>query len=70
MTTRKTTVQEKKALEYLNDLREGGTVNMFATTGMIQIKFSVEKHEARRLLGLWMKNFNDVGAYEDVIKEH
>jgi len=69
MDLRVTTDQEREVLEWLNDLREKGTVDMFLVIMTIQYKFTVSKDEAKRLLALWVRNFNDSGAYEDVIKD-
>ena len=66
---RDTTEQEKKVLEYLNDIRELSIIDMFKVVKDIEQIFRVNNDEAKRLLALWVRNFNDSGAYEDVIKE-
>lgn len=63
---RKTTPSEKEVMEYLNFLRESGATNMFGATPYVIEEFGLEKSEARRILSLWMKNFNDEGKYEEV----
>jgi hypothetical protein len=63
---RKTTEQEQEVLEFLNMLRITGVTNMFGATPYIEDEFSLDKKESRRLLSLWMKNFNDEGKYDEV----
>jgi len=63
---RKTTPSEKEVMEYLNFLRESGATNMFGATPYVIEEFGLDKSEARRILSLWMKNFNDEGKYEEV----
>jgi hypothetical protein len=63
---RKTTQQEKEVMSYLNDLRDSGVTNMFGATPYVEQEFEIEKREARRILQLWMSNFNEEGDYEEV----
>jgi hypothetical protein len=63
---RKATGQEKEVLEFLNILRDSGATNMFGATPYIEDEFGLDKKECRRLLSLWMKNFNDEGKYDEV----
>jgi hypothetical protein len=63
---RKTTEQEQEVLEYLNMLRITGVTNMFGATPYIEAEFGLDKKESRRLLSLWMNNFNDEGKYDEV----
>jgi len=64
---RKTTEQEQEVLEYLNILRDSGATNMFGATPYIEDEFKLNKKESKRLLSLWMKNFNNEGKYDEVI---
>lgn len=66
MAKRKTTQQEKEVFTYLNDLRETGVTNMFGAVPYIMDTFPVEKGEARKLLSLWMMNFNEEADYDEV----
>ena len=66
MSTRKTTEQEKEAMEFLNLLRNTGVTNMFGSAPYVQVEFGIEKKEARRLVSLWMSNFNEEGKYDEV----
>jgi hypothetical protein len=66
MVMRKTTEQEQEVLEYLNMLRDSGVTNMFGATPYIEAEFGLDKKESRRLLSLWMYNFNDEGKYDEV----
>ena len=66
METRKTTNQEQEIMEFLNELRDSGTINMFGATSYIQNEYPIEKQEATRILKLWMNNFNSEGDYKTV----
>jgi len=63
---RKTTQSEKEVMEYLNLLRESGVTNMFGATPYVIEEFGLDKSEARRILSLWMRNFNNEGDYDEV----
>jgi hypothetical protein len=63
---RKTTPSEKEVMEFLNILRDSGATNMFGATPYVIEEFGLDKSEARRILSLWMKNFNEEGKYEEV----
>ena len=60
---RKTTNQEQEVLEFLNILRDSGATNMFGAVPYIKDEFELDSKEAKRLLMLWMANFNDEGEY-------
>ena len=66
MQLRKTTNQEQEVLTYLNMLRDSGATNMFGATPYIEEEFDLNSKEAKRLLMLWMANFNDEGEYNEV----
>ena len=63
---RLTTDLEREALEYLNDLRESGSTNMFGAAPYVEANFNVDRKESVRLLTLWMANFNEEKKYETV----
>ena len=63
---RKTTQSEKEVMEFLNILRDSGATNMFGATPYVIEEFGLDTPEARRILSLWMKNFNEEGKYEEV----
>ena len=63
---RKTTDQEQEVLEFLNILRDSGDTNMFGATPYIKDEFDLDSKESKRLLMLWMANFNDKGKYDEV----
>ncbi len=63
---RKTTDQEQEVLEFLNILRDSGATNMFGAVPYIKDEFELDNKEAKRLLMLWMANFNDEGEYNEV----
>lgn len=63
---RKTTELEMEALTFLNFVRESGVTNMFGAAPYVEDEFGIDKREARRLLQLWMQNFNEEGDYAEV----
>ena len=63
---RPTTEEEKEVFSFLNLLRSSGVANMFGATPYIVEEFGIDKANARKLLSLWMENFNDKGDYETV----
>lgn len=69
MDLRDTTDKERKVLEWLNDVRERRVIDMFTVIAIIEVTYVVSNDEAKRLLALWVRNFNDSGAYDDVIKD-
>ena len=66
---RKTTRQEQSVMEYLNRLRNSGVTNMFGAAPYVQQEFGLDRVEARRILTLWMKNFNEEADYSEVKEE-
>jgi hypothetical protein len=66
MTTRATTSIEKEAMTFLNGLRESGITNMFGASPYVDEMFNTGAAEAKRILVLWMANFNDEGNYNTV----
>ena len=46
---------EKKIFEYLNDLRDSGSTNMFGASPYLVAEFGLGKREAREILSKWMK---------------
>lgn len=55
---RNATEQEQEVFNYLNELRESGDTNMFGASPYIINEFELPSNEAKRLLSLWMSNFN------------
>jgi len=52
---------EDKYLEYfvyLDELRESGTINMMGAPRELQFEFGIDKMEARKIFGLWTKQFS------------
>ena len=43
--------------EYLNTLRETGVTNMFGAGPYLQQAFGLSRHEARKVLSDWMKQY-------------
>lgn len=65
---RATTQTEKKAMNYLNELRDSGITNMYGACPFIENAFGLDRGESKRILILWMNNFNLDGIY-DTVKE-
>jgi len=63
---RKSTYQEQEVFEYLDELRESGATNMFGATPYIVKEFRYSEQESRRMLSLWMHNFNKEGNYSEI----
>ena len=52
------TVNENQDIfNFLDDLREDGSINMFGAAPVLVEVFGLGKHEARAVLSDWMKNF-------------
>lgn len=62
--TRKITSEELEIFNYLNDLRKSGECNMFGAVPYIQDEFGLDLREARKVLNLWMDNYNADGIYD------
>ena len=58
------TEEEIEILNRLNEIREGGEINMFGAGPVIQQEFGLDRNEARRIHKLWMQCFNEEGNYE------
>ena len=43
---------------YLDELRESGEINMMGAPRELQYEFEMDKAEARRIFGLWTKQFS------------
>ena len=43
---------------YLDKLRESGTINMMGAPRELQNDFGIDKIEARKIFGLWTKQFS------------
>ena len=47
----------KEYKEFLDNLRESGTTNMFGAAPYLMEEFLLDKYEAREILLEWMKTF-------------
>ena len=47
----------EQALEYLDNLRESGRINMFGAAPWLEEEFSFPKQVAKGVLGYWMEQF-------------
>ena len=43
---------------YLDNLRQSGTINMMGAPRELQHDFGIDKIEARKIFGLWTKQFS------------
>lgn len=66
---RKSTEQEKEVFDFLNELRESGATNMFGARPYIIEDIGLPSNEAKRIILLWMNNFNKEGNYDEIIDE-
>ena len=46
-------MNEELIFEYLDDLRESGTINMMGAPRELQAEFGLDKIEAREIFQLW-----------------
>ena len=60
---RQITDKELEVFLYLNELRESGETNMYGARPYVMEEFEMEADEAKRILLLWMKNFNKDSQY-------
>lgn len=51
---------------FLEELRRSGTTNMFGAAPYLEEEFGIETQEARRILSLWMKNYDRKDYEEEV----
>jgi len=72
-TKRRASELEVMVCEYLNQLRAEGSMNslyieenpeMFGAVPHIAAMFGIDRPEAKRLVLIWMDNFNDKGDYQ------
>ena len=50
-------LSKKEIFNFLNDLREGGEVNMYGAVTYLVEDYNLEKQKAIDLLAEWMKSF-------------
>lgn len=60
------TESEKEMFEFLNDLRESGSINMFGARPYLAKQFELSNMESLDILVKWIKNFNENG-YEHLL---
>ena len=46
-------------IQFLDDLRDSGIVNMFGAGSYIQDEFGVTRHDANRILNHWMETYSE-----------
>jgi len=63
------TKQELQVFHALNQIRLDGKINMFGATPYISAMFDMDRAEARKLLTLWMDNFDAEGNYDFIIEK-
>ena len=52
-------VVEDEHLEYLDNLRESGSTNMFGAAPFVASHFDLELRDARTILKYWMESFEE-----------
>ena len=50
---------KKEIFQYLNSVRESGSINMCEGGHLLQEQFGLDRHQAREILIEWMKNFSN-----------
>lgn len=63
-TKRRASEHEVMVCEYLNQLRAEGSTNMFGAVPYIATIFGIDRPEAKKLLVIWMNNYNEKGDYK------
>tara|TARA_R100001443_G_scaffold72693_1_gene80769 strand:- start:418 stop:627 length:210 start_codon:yes stop_codon:yes gene_type:complete len=48
-------LKDNKYFNYLDELRDEGSINMFGASRYLMNKFDLDKHEARKILSDYMK---------------
>lgn len=56
-----------EALTYMKELQESGVVNMFSSGRHIQQALMVDRHEAREILGVYMKDYTNIYYPEETL---
>ena len=56
----------QEMLEFLDQLRESGVVNMFGAAPDLVDEFDLTKREARAVLGEWMRTFGERHEREEM----
>ena len=51
------TIDKNAVFEFLDEIRESGSINMFGAAPYIQDAFGVTRYEAKDLLLEWMRTF-------------
>lgn len=51
-------------LNYLDDLRESGRINMFGAAPYLELDFGISKSEAKDVLIYWMETFDKNSSRE------
>tara|TARA_Y100001937_G_scaffold65336_1_gene89362 strand:+ start:208 stop:426 length:219 start_codon:yes stop_codon:yes gene_type:complete len=59
----------KVVYEFLDELRESGTVNMFGASSDLQDEFGFDKSTCRSLLSDWMRDYEEKSWDEDELPE-
>lgn len=54
--------QRPDTFQYLDSLRESGSINMFGAAPFLAEAFGLSKNEAREVLRQWMQSFNEGAA--------
>ena len=52
-----TLTDKEEMFEFLNELRESGTINMFGAGPILAFEFGLDNNEARSILREWMESY-------------
>ena len=62
-------VVRSEHLDYLDNLRASGSVNMFGATDPLMTAFDLEKRDAQTILQYWMESFGNDNNREGLSNE-
>jgi hypothetical protein len=53
---------------YLEELRQSGETNMFGASPYLQAEYGLNPREARRVLGNWMENYDELVKRKIIVR--
>jgi hypothetical protein len=59
MTTIRPAIVTDEHLQYLDELREGGTINMWGAASFLESDFDLSQEDAKAVLMYWMRSFGE-----------
>ena len=59
----------KEHKDFLDWVRESGSINMYGVGKLLEMEFGVDKHEARKILIEWMNSFDITSTVEKAVNK-